>query len=179
MNSSNLISQRQTSFRGGIQTGTCATDIYATFLDKNLKSIRDELSDELRDWHCLKKIPRTDLSKMNIHIGFEPDGGVWFKNGKLEVVFEGKKQGKGGNAIERWQKNHWIATRINPNVKYITFGVREGFSKDAYPYRYAQTMLNHEGKDFNCLYKKGQSWFVNENGFSRDEIYNIMKQALT
>lgn len=173
-------SQRQDYFHGGIQKGSCATDIHAKTLDQNLKKIRNDLSSEMQPhgWTCLKKIPRENLKKFNIYIGFEPDGGLWYKNGILQAVFEGKKQGKYGNAIERWQKNHWIAKTLNPNVKYITFGVREGFSDNSYAYRYAKTMLNSEGKIFNTLYPSGQSWFVNVDGFSKNELYNLMKKSL-
>lgn len=175
-----MLSQREYGFFAGIQTGTCATDAEARKLDKDLKSVRDELSLELAgtEWQCLKKMPRETLRQMNIHIGFEPDGGLWFKNGVLYAVFEGKKQGKGGNAIERWQKNYWIASKINPNVKYITFAAREGFSENCYPYRYALTMLESENKVFNTLYATGQSWFISPDGFDRKEIYDIMRKTL-
>lgn len=175
-----MFSQRENGFNGGIQNGFCATDKDAKNLDQCLKSIRDELLEELvsTGYQMSKKITRETLEQINVHIGFEPDGGLWFKNGVLHAAFEGKKQGKGGNAIERWQKNHWIATRINPNVKYVTFAIGEGFSESCYPYRYALTMLESENKVFNTLYPKSQSWFINPDGFDRKEIYDIMKKTL-
>lgn len=173
--------QRQDGFKGGIQSGTVATDSHAKFLDSAMKEVQKELAEELKDqgFICKKKLKKDFLIEQGVLVGCEPDGGIWFQNDKLVAAFEGKKQGKGGNAIERWEKNYNICKSLNPNVKYITFGAREGFEEDGYPYKYAKTMLNREKKNLNTLYDEGQSWFVNPQGFTKEEIKSIMKQALT
>jgi hypothetical protein len=173
--------QRQHGFNGGIQNGMVATDAFAKRLDHDLKTLKDELEVELKDqgFVCRKKLDKNFLLEHGVFVGCEPDGGLWFKDGKLVAAFEGKKQGKGGNAIERWEKNYGICKDLNPNIKYVTFGAREGFETDGYPYRYAKTMLNRENKELNTLYEQGQSWFVSPIGFAREEIKSIMKQALT
>lgn len=172
--------QRQDGFNGGIQSGTVATDSHAKQLDDDLKSIQNELAVELKEqgFTCRKKLEKDFLIEQGVLVGCEPDGGLWFKDGTLIAAFEGKKQGKGGNAIERWEKNYNICKSLNPNIKYITFGAREGFESDGYPYKYAKTMLNRENKELNTLYEQGQSWFVNPEGFAKEEIKSIMKQAL-
>lgn len=173
--------QRQDGFNGGIKNGTVATDEYAKFLDAAMKEVQGELAQELKNAgiECKKKLDKGFLVEQGILVGCEPDGGLWFKDGKLIAAFEGKKQGKGGNAIERWEKNYNLCKSINEDVKYVTFGVREGFEEDGYPYKYAKTMLNREKKDLNTLYDAGQSWFVNPKGYTKAEIKSIMKQALT
>ncbi|MFZ9145443.1 MAG: hypothetical protein ACO209_09515 [Aquirufa sp.] len=172
--------QRQDGFRGGIQSGTVATDSFAKYLDQTMKSVQGELAEELKSqgYTCQKKFKKDFLIERGVLVGCEPDGGIWFKDGKVVAAFEGKKQGKGGNAIERWEKNYNICKTLNPDIVYVTFGAREGFEPDGYPYKYAKTMLNRESKELNTLYENGQSWFVNPNGFTREEIKEIMKQAL-
>lgn len=173
--------QRQTDFKGGIQSGTVATDSYARYLDSSMKEVQTELARELstQGFSCKKKFEKNFLLENKIYVGCEPDGGIWFKDGKLVAVFEGKKQGKGGNAIERWEKNYGICKQFNADVKYVTFGVREGFEQDGYPFKYAKTMLSRENKEANVLYDQGQSWFINPKGFTKDEIKSVMRQTLT
>jgi hypothetical protein len=173
--------QRQTEFKGGIQSGTVATDTHARYLDTALKEGAKLLAEELKSqgYTCETKFGKKFLVERGILIGCAPDGSIWYKNGIPIVAIEGKKQGKGGNAIERWNKNYNICRSINPDIRYITFGAREGFEPDGYPYKYAKTQLALEGKtEFNKLYPNGQSWFINPNGFTQDEAIDIMRQAI-
>jgi len=172
--------QRENSFKGGIQSGTVATDRHAEHLDRGMKQIAKELADELVDhgFTMRKKASREELAKFGIDVGFEPDGGLWYKDKKLVAVFEGKKQGKGGNAIERWFKNRWISTLISPDVKYVTLGSREGFAKGNYCYRIAESVQNENNRKLNVLYKSGTSWMLNEDGFTLEEIRDIMRNTL-
>lgn len=172
--------QRQHGFNGGIQKGTSATDDHARFLDANMKSLQVEIEREISHlgFRCMQKLDDETCRQYGILVGCAPDGGLWFKDGKLIAAFEGKKQGTGGNAIERWEKNYNICKQINPNIKYVTFGSREGFTEKGYPYKYAKTMLNRENKDLNTLYESGQSWFVNPEGFDRQTIKDLMKKTL-
>lgn len=174
--------QRQSDFKGGIQSGTVATDTHAKYLDTVLKETSRVLAEELKDqgYTYQKKFDKKFLIERGILIGCEPDGAIWYKDGVPVVAIEGKKQGKGGNAIERWNKNYNICRSINPNIRYITFGSREGFEPDGYPYKYAKTQLALEGKtEFNKLYPNGQSWFINPAGFSQAEVVDIMRKAIT
>lgn len=175
------MSQRVDGYKGGIQAGMVATDKHAAKLDGDCKSASKLLAEELssRGYKCVSKLSKDFLAKHNIFVGCAPDGGAWFdKDGKLIVVFEAKKQGKGGNAIERWVKNYEVCRRINPDVKYITFGSGEGFAKDNYCWRMAKTYIDPT-RDFNVLYPTGTSWFINTKGFKYDEIVSIMRDALT
>ena len=175
------MSQRENSFKGGIQAGTVATDRHAKYLDRGLKYIAEELADELKEqgFTMRKKLDRKEVADMfGIEVGCEPDGGLWYKDGKLVAVFEGKKQGEKGNAIERWFKNHWIVSLINPAVKYVTLGSREGFAEGNYCYRIAKSVQNVHNRKLNVLYESGTSWMLNEEGFTLEEIRKIMRDTL-
>jgi hypothetical protein len=60
--------------------------------------------------------------------GMRPDGGVWFERGsdKPLVIAEAKKQGAGGNAIERWYKNYAVARALDCTI-YVSLCSGEGF----------------------------------------------------
>ena len=126
-----IMSQRDENFKGGIQRGTVATDTVAKKLDKQCKTLKESIS--IEGLTMQKKIYQDQIPG---GVGAcEPDGGAWFKDGKLVAVFEGKKQGKKGNAIERWFKNNYICRKINPDVSYVTFCTGEG------AYRFWDKML--------------------------------------
>jgi hypothetical protein len=169
----------------GIQPGTTAFDKYSKDLDDLIKNTSKSLIDEMKD---LGYTYKTKLKKDNhLLIGCSPDGGLWYKDDILVCVFEAKKQGKAGNAIERWCKNMMICYSINPKIRYITFGSREGFEPGEYCYNFGQTMMNLEkslgftdlNKEYNTLYHSGQSWFYNVDCFSEKFIRDIMKKAIT
>jgi len=170
---------------GGIQPGTVATDEHARKLDKAVKNISKSLINEMKDlgYEYKSKLDHTDI----VTIGCEPDGALWFKDGVLVAVFEAKKQGAGGNAIERWAKNVMLCYALNRNVRYVTFGAREGFAEGNYCYKFGQTMMNTEkalgftdiDKSFNILYPSGQSWFANVDAFTDEFIIDIMRKAIT
>ena len=107
--------------------------------------------------------------------GCSPDGGAWFLDGELVVVFEAKKQGKKGNAIERWYKNNYCCTKINPKVTYVTFCVGSGAEKGGT----MQKLLSpaHDG-GFDKLIPEKNSAFFSVNGFSDKKIREIMCNAL-
>jgi hypothetical protein len=168
---------------GGIQPGMVAMDEHAKKLDKSLHNIALSLIDEMSKlgFTHKSKLPRTKL----IQIGCEPDGGLWFYDGKLVAVFEAKKQNGGGNAIERWQKNYGIVSSNNVDARYVTFGIGGGFAENQYCYRYAVTQLNIQkipgyktNNAMNVLHPKGQSWFTNPDGFDDQYIRDIMRAAI-
>ncbi len=128
------------------------------------------------------------LTSINAKIACEPDVGLWFKNGKLTAVFEAKKQESGGNAIERWLKNFLLSSSLNKQVRYVTFGIREGFLEGGYCYNFACSMMsverhimaptNNIHKVVNKLYFEGQSWFPSPTGFDPAYIEQIMTNAI-
>ena len=111
-----------------------------------------------------------------------PDGGAWFKDGKLVAVFEGKKQGIKGNAIERWFKNSYICRLINPDVCYVTFSAGEGAADG----RVLQKTLaiahlsGHNGgpPKFNQFNPNNNSTFFSVEGFTDDFIRDVMLEVL-
>ena len=168
------MSQRTGDFKGGIQKGQNATDTHARKLDKQCKEIRDRLVNEFPNLTMKRKLPKHMFPN---HKGAcEPDGGAWFLDGVLVAVFEGKKQGLGGNAIERWFKNNFICRKLNPSVSYVTFCVGEGAGQD----RVIHNTLDiaHE-KGFNEFFAGENSCFLSEGGFTDEEIYNTMRKALS
>lgn len=174
------MSQRTNNFKGGIQAGTTAYDDASKAMDVDCKEASKELEHELNKlgFYYKSRIDKKLKVQHNIFVGCAPDGGAWFdSNGKLIVVCEGKKQGVRGNAIERWNKNYMLATRINPDVRYVTFGRGAGFVEGNYCHKFAKTFME-PGQDFNVLYSKGQSWFVREEGFTRKELVDIIRKAV-
>jgi len=115
-----------------------------------------------------------ELAEIGFSQGCIPDGGMWFtgnrsvKNRTLVAVFEAKKQGKGGNAIERWWKNWAACTRIFKDVKYITFLTGPG----------AQTgeILAKHAND--ALVVAGAESHLKVEPFTNEEVFEVMKTAL-
>lgn len=175
-------SQRESTFKGGIQKGMIALDESSKTLDSQLKNLRKEIYEELKSkgYSYKENIKRTELKKYGIEIGFYPDGGIWYNNDKPIAIFEAKKQGRQGNAIERWCKNNNIAKFLFGDIRYITFGIREGFENGSYAARFANSFLKMENKDktVNVLYKEGQSWMIDKTGFSKEEIKKTMIRAI-
>jgi hypothetical protein len=164
-------SQRDEGFRGGIQKGTNATDALAKEMDNHCKILRDELAMLFPNLKMKKR-----LNKKDIPYGrgaCAPDGGLWFKDGKLVVAFEAKKQGKGGNAIDRWYKNNYICHKINPEVSYVTFAAGPGANGIILDTLY----IAHEGV-INKFVKNGNSCFISENGFTLENMRYIMREVL-
>lgn len=177
------LSQREPTFKGGIQKGTMSLDESSRTLDSHLKDLREEVYEELKSkgYSYKKNIGRSELIKEGIEIGFYPDGGIWFKDNKPVAIFEAKKQGTQGNAIERWCKNNSIAKFLFGDIRYVTFGIREGFDGTSYASRFAKSFLQMENKNktVNVLYESGQSWLINKKGFSKEEIKKTMICVIT
>jgi hypothetical protein len=108
--------------------------------------------------------------------GCEPDGGAWFVENKLVAVFEGKKQGVRGNAIERWFKNNALCRDINPDVCYVTFCVGEGAAKG----EVIEKTLNikHYKQGWNVFVPRGNSGYLSPQGFTDEFIHAVMKEVL-
>jgi hypothetical protein len=175
-------SQRTGDFRGGIQKGMNATDIDAKHLDVSLKELQREILKEIGHlgYNVRPKIPKAFLEEYGVETGFMPDGGVWYREGVVVAMFEGKKQGARGNACERWFKNARIASSLFPRARYVSFGAGPGFAKGEGSYKVALTglALDDRSKRINVLYDKGVSWFVNENRFDRATLKEYMLKAI-
>lgn len=128
-------SQRQPGFNGGIQMGTVAASGESIALEQCVKLISDEFADVFSGLEWIPELSGRDISRLwglpnpTGIVGVRPDGGIWVDaETKLPVlVSEAKKQGKGGNAIERWYKNYGIIKMLNPDAYYLTFCSGVGF----------------------------------------------------
>jgi hypothetical protein len=177
---------------GGIQPGTEAGSKESKQLDGDVRSValaiaqaQDQyfyeqghrnltsgrINESVRDAASLP-----ELVEKGITLGCVPDGGMWFDgdrstpNRKLKVVFEAKHQGTGGNAIERWGTNHDICKAINPDCTYVTFATGAGAVNGE--------VLHRHGTNMEIIHGKNVQWHYKPEGFSQEEIFNIMKTTL-
>jgi len=161
---------------GGIQPGTVATDKYAKKLDKQLKNTAQELKSYYADND--RVVHQKKLLKDQIPGGkgaCEPDGGVWFVDGRLVAVFEAKKQNLRGNAIERWFKNNTIVRAINSNASYVTFASGSGAQEDEV---IGKTLNVVHLNGFNKLIVGDNSTFLKPSGFTTKFIKDIMIETI-
>ena len=166
-----------TYFRGGIQTGTVATDARARMMDNHCKELREEISETLTPiFEGLEVQKKLEQNQIPGGVGAcEPDGGAWFYNGILIAVFEGKKQQNRGNAIERWFKNNFICRSINPQVSYVTFATGGGAKANGTIGK-ALNIAHLNG--FNKYVPGGNSCFMNEDTIDKDEMNSIMHEVI-
>ncbi len=164
------MSQRDKDFNGGVKPGTTAFDEDSRRLDKYLKEMRDSII--APEFKMVKKFDKDMKNRLvgKDCFGFEPDGGAWFKNGKLVAVFEAKKQGKLGNANERWFKNASIAYFINSDVKYVTFCTGEGADKG--------NPLDKMGDLAECIFGKNNIFHCQVEPFTKRQVCDIMIEVL-
>jgi hypothetical protein len=146
-------SQRDAGFNGGVQSGTSATSEESAGHEKNLRSAVRRTSALHPDLTWRNGYSRTELAEMFGSTGYDlqgvlPDGGVWTLNGEQTplIAAEAKKQGKQGNAIERWYKN-WDVMRALGVKVYVTFCVGDGFFDGNSAERtIASAVAIHEGR---------------------------------
>jgi hypothetical protein len=157
-----------------------ATTQESKSLDENTKKAMNKIASSLRskyyfekehynDKYGKRKLP--EFVKLDVSLGCVPDGGFWFDNPRginrnLCYVFESKHQGQDGNAIERWGKNYILCKMLNPNVKYITFLSGSGCCEGKILHKFSETMKKLDPS--SCIF------FLNENGFTEEEIECIM-----
>ena len=110
-------------------------------------------------------------------MGCVPDGGFWFTGDrtltsrKLILATEAKKQGKAGNAIERWGKNKDFCLTVNPDMKYLTFYTGEGAAENEILWKHARDMeATRDGKNLINVLKV--------EPFTNEEVFNVLKGAL-
>jgi hypothetical protein len=164
--------------RIGIQPGTCATDEYARKLDcgcrDSAQAAFNLLQLENPELKIIKKLQKVDIPG---NLGAcQPDGGLWYLGDKLVAVFEAKKQGTGGNAIERWFKNNFICRLVSPNVSYVTFATGPGASLRGNIHS-CLAVAHLEG--VNQINVGGNSLFLSEEGFTNEEIVAIMVEVVS
>jgi len=157
----------------GIKKGTVATDAAAKKLDEQCKHLKDRLADEFPNLTLQRKL-RQDQIPGGIG-ACEPDGGVWLRDGVVVAVFEAKKQGAGGNAIERWFKNQFICRMLSPDVCYVTFCSGPGAKRGGI---LEKTLNVAHLKGFNKFVEYGNSCYMSPQGFSSKRIEKIMRETL-
>jgi len=192
MKVNNRKSQRTGCFNGGIKTGTTAFDKEAKTLDRiPLDYVRNELS-----FTCDNKFWRKGYSEEEYRnavctdskiecTGLSPDGGIFLdKNGKPLLAVESKKQGKNGNAIERWYKNYDQLQALGCK-HYLTFCYGDGF----YDGNTAERILGNKvvslklpidsiwDTDYTDVVSFRRFNHMTENDL-RKEIYSILDDAL-
>jgi hypothetical protein len=176
------MSQRDDTFKGGIQKGETAWDENSLKLDKLLKNATDILQERfaadtrnsISSLRVVKQFSKKDKLKYvgDDCFGFAPDGGAWFLGDKLVAVFEAKKQGIHGNACERWWDNASTAKYINEDVAYVTFCVGEGAGEDQ--------VLDKLRRKAKIMFGENYSFHMSTdvNNFSQKDILNIMTKTL-
>jgi hypothetical protein len=183
---------------GGIQKGTQAGSKASKKLDRNLRKVSEAIAQALEAqnkpgspyferghenlvaarWTQEKKdrAALPELAQLGITVGCVPDGGMWFDGDrskpdrKLLAVFEAKHQQDGGNAIERWCKNHMFSKCISPDMTYHTVMSGEGAKPGGVLDKFANSITAAEGS--SCVFHK------KPEGFSEEEIFDIMKDPL-
>ena len=161
--------------RGG--RGDLATTEESKNLDSKMKQAYKQLKEEFSgvfDVHS--KISKNKwIEYFGIkpeEIGCEPDGGLWYLNGTLVAVFEGKYQGQRGNADERWYKNAAIFEKIFKwyNIKGIYYTLSSGYACRG-KWR-GNEILSNKIFDMDCR------WVLKEDNFTYDEILDYMRNTL-
>ena len=105
-----------------------------------------------------------------------PDGGAFYINNKLTIVFEAKYQQKKGNAIERWYKNNYISRIINPDVSYITIGA--GYIKEDGGLYQGLSIAHTEDRGAIGKFVKGKNSLFLKESWSDKDITSLMSNIL-
>ena len=167
------ISNTQKIFRGGIQKGTTAFDEDSKRLDGNVKAAVLHLTEQFSNLNVIRQMSKEMKLELigDDCLGFAPDGGAWFKDGKLVAVFEAKKQGNHGNAYERWWDNAVTAKHINPDVVYVTFCTGEGAVQNG--------VLHKLARKANIMLGDKFKFHLKVSPFTQEEIEEIMIKTLS
>jgi hypothetical protein len=172
--------------QGGIQKGGSASSAKSVKLDKQCKVISKKLSKEFPGYsegHNKRK-PIFE----GIGSGCMPDGGLWFDlnslQKKIRLAFEAKHQGNHGNAQERHAKNYIIAkAHRGETFRYVTVMTGEGAVPGGVLDTYAKTMLNCENpegsREINKIHDDGLSFILSPDGFTDEEIEELLRKALS
>ena len=161
--------------RGG--KGAVASTAESIYLDTLLKETSQEISKGNPHYTFSSKVRFDQEDRMGTINYILPDGGSFYVGGKLLAVFEAKKQGDKGNAIERWYKNHnFCRDFVNKDISYVTFC--SGYVKEDGPlYRILYPYHNGDKGSINKFTKGKNSAFFKET-WTREEVVKIMQQVL-
>lgn len=168
---------------GGVQKGGSATSLESATLDQQLKEVARKLQRQIPGFSKghTKKRPLFE----GVHSGCVPDGGLWLDGARrVRVAIEAKVQGNHGNAQERHAKNLLIcyANRSEEQFRYVTFMAGDGARPNGVLDLYARTILNCMNpkgqREINKIHSSGVSFLLSPNGWSLDEIEQLMLEAL-
>lgn len=161
----------------GIQPGTVASSDASRKIDRSVKNANKELFEEIKTTYpglSWQRHFKKDQMPGGVG-GCQPDGGIWFFNGKPIVSSEAKAQNKSGNAIERWFKNFYLLQRANKDIFYVTFATGEGVAQNGPIWKTLYIAV--DGK-YNTINESRVSVFLSEEGFEYDFIKSIMKEIV-
>ena len=161
--------------RGG--RGAVASTTESIYLDTLLKETSEEVSNNNKHFFFSNQIRFDEDERLGSINYILPDGGAFYVGNELVAVFEAKKQGKIGNAIERWYKNNvWCREFVNKDVSYVTFC--SGYVKeDGNLYRILYPFHNRGRGSINKFTKGKNSIFFKEH-WTREEVIDIMQEVL-
>jgi hypothetical protein len=160
--------------RGG--KGAVASTEESVYLDNLLKETSQKIANNNKRFRFSSRIYFNDNDSMGTINYIIPDGGAFYIGDKLLAVFEAKKQGPKGNAIERWYKNNAWCRLINKDVSYITFC--SGYvEKDSPLYRILYPF--HNG-DLGIVdsFSKGKNSVYFQEYWTAQEVKDIMQEIL-
>jgi hypothetical protein len=159
--------------RGG--KGSVASTAESIYLDTLLKERSQLVAKQNNRFRFSTKVEFNDTEMGTISY-ILPDGGAFYIGDKLLAVFEAKKQGNRGNAIERWYKNNTWCRLLNPEVSYITFC--SGYVKEDGPlYRILYPVHNGELGSVGKFTKGKNSVYFKET-WTPEEVEGIMHDIL-
>lgn len=170
--------------RGGVQAGTSTISSKSGTLEAVLRDYIN-FSDLKNKYDWKSGLSAKELQKYigcddTIRLtGIYPDGGIIMnpdKNDKQHPVlcmFECKKQGKTGNAIERWAKNFRIAEFLGCK-RYVTFCRGEGFRNNNSAERFINTMKFLVDSDAQTTWNDDNGML----GFYRFDSDTVMRKSI-
>ena len=143
-------------------------------LDGDLKTVAKLVAYELKQKYpglTFEKRYRSD----NHQAGCEPDGGIFYYNGRMIVAAEAKHQGLRGNAIERWYKNNFVLRQVSPTLTYITYATGEGAANGEV---ICKTLSPAHPDGFNHYKLGGNVCYTEPEGFMPEVMYESLKGAI-
>jgi hypothetical protein len=164
--------QRKANFNGGIKANEVAWDDESLKLDNYLKDAAKALKEDFPLLRMVSRMNKADKVKYvgDNCFGFAPDGAAWFLGDKLVAAFEAKKQGKGGNAYERWWDNASTAKYINEDVTYVTFCTGEAALPDG--------GLDKMRRKASIMLGEGFQFHMSPEGFTYKQVEKLMRNVL-
>ena len=143
-------------------------------LDSSLKTIAKQVLKDLQTTYPDLTFERRYKSK-NHSAGCQPDGGIWYYQGRLILAAEAKHQGKGGNAIERWYKNNFVLRQISSTFTYITYVTGAGAVDNGI---ICKILSPAHPQGYNNYYLGANVCYTEPEGFLPQVIYESLKGAI-